>query len=143
MVTGAMRTKSPGPERYILVVALILPLGLTIFLTSQLSGFQLRLPFFDVAYADAGTAQLVTRRPAASSAAPPPTLVPAPTPTVAPTVALTATPARGRTYTVQPGDELKNIAADYGVSIWKIIDANTIADPDKLGVGQVLRIPDD
>jgi LysM repeat protein len=55
-----------------------------------------------------------------------------------------ATPTRrtGRTYTVQPGDELRHIATDYDVSIWKIIDANDIPDPDSLRIGQVLRIPD-
>src|SRR5207244_6618602 len=67
--------------------------------------------------------------------APAPTATPAPTPTLAPT----PTPVTGRTYTVRPGDELKHIAADYGVSIWKIIDTNTIADPDSLRVGQVDR----
>jgi LysM repeat protein len=47
------------------------------------------------------------------------------------------------TYTVQKGDELRHIAAKYGVSIWKIIDANEIPNPDSLRVGQVLRIPGD
>ena len=44
---------------------------------------------------------------------------------------------------VQHGDELKNIAAQYGVSIWKIIASNDIPDPDSLRVGQVLKIPDE
>ena len=44
---------------------------------------------------------------------------------------------------VQPGDELKSIAAEHNVSIWKLIDANHISNPDSLKVGQELRIPSD
>jgi LysM repeat protein len=47
-----------------------------------------------------------------------------------------------RTYTVQRGDELKQIAAQYGVTIWTIINANDIPNPDSLRVGQVLTIPE-
>jgi spore germination protein YaaH len=43
---------------------------------------------------------------------------------------------------VKPGDELKHIAAAYGVSIWRIVDTNDIPNPDSLRVGQVLEIPD-
>jgi LysM repeat protein len=51
-------------------------------------------------------------------------------------------PAGPRTYTVQKGDELKQIAAQYQVSIFKLIDTNSLKDPDNLRVGQVLTIPD-
>jgi len=44
---------------------------------------------------------------------------------------------------VQPGDELKNIAAGYNLSIWKVIQSNNIPNPDSLRVGQVLKIPDE
>ena len=109
----------------------------------QLAGVDLRLPSM-TAYADAG--KIVTRRPAGSTAAPPPTLVAPPTP--APTAVMplapkpTPTPVGPRTYTVKPGDELRHIAADYGVSIWTIINANDIPNPDSLRVGQELKIPD-
>ena len=109
----------------------------------QLAGVDLRLPSM-TAYADAG--KIVTRRPAGSTAAPPPTLVAPPTP--APTALMslapkpTPTPVGPRTYTVKPGDELRHIAADYGVSIWTIINANDIPNPDSLRVGQELKIPD-
>jgi LysM repeat protein len=43
---------------------------------------------------------------------------------------------------VQPGDELKHIAAEEGVNIFTLIAANKIDDPDNLRVGQVLKIPD-
>jgi LysM repeat protein len=46
-----------------------------------------------------------------------------------------------RTYTVQPGDLLKVIAARYGVSIASILAINDIPNPDSLRVGQVLVIP--
>ena len=90
-----------------------------------------------------------SQRPVSSNPAPPPTLVPptaTPKPTATPVPPKTAavattTPQKGGIYVVQPGDELKNIAADYHVSIWKIIDANDIADPDSLKIGQELRIP--
>ena len=61
-----------------------------------------------------------------------------PTPQARPT----ATPLKGGAYTVVPGDELKNIAADHNISMTKIIAANNIPDPDSLRVGQVLHIPD-
>ncbi len=50
--------------------------------------------------------------------------------------------AAARAYTVQPGDELKYIAASNGVSMAAILAANHISDPDNLRVGQVLSIPD-
>lgn len=56
-----------------------------------------------------------------------------------------ATPTRvaagGRTHTVQPGDELRKIAAANGVSMAAIMAINDIPDPDNLRVGQVLAIP--
>jgi lipoprotein NlpD len=74
----------------------------------------------------------------------PPTATPKPTVTPVPqrpAASATAAPQPGGTYVVQPGDELKSIAADYNVSIWKIIAANNIPDPDSLKIGQELRIP--
>lgn len=44
-------------------------------------------------------------------------------------------------HTVQVGEQLKDIAAEYGVSMQAILAANTIADPDSLHVGDVLTIP--
>jgi LysM repeat protein len=86
--------------------------------------------------------QLSTRRPIAAQMQAPPTLVapvrPTPTPLPPPP---TPTP-RAATYVVQPGDELKHIAAEYRMNIFTLIDANRIEDPDNLKVGQVLKIPD-
>jgi LysM repeat protein len=95
-------------------------------------------------YADAN-ARVAPQRPAPLSGAPPPTLaVPTPTPvppTAVPTPVPLPTPQGPRSYTVRPGDQLKYIAADYGVSIWTIINANDIPNPDSLRVGQELTIP--
>ena len=136
-----MRKRSPGAERYILTAALLIPVAISLFAAAQLAGVNVRFGF-PTAYASADRTPIVTRRPAASVPEPPPTLAPAPTPTPAPAVAA-ATPTRAaeQTYTVQKGDELKNIAAAYSVNIFKLIDANDIPDPDSLRVGQVLRIP--
>jgi|SRR5579872_7470047 len=135
----------PGPERLILAVALIVPLAMMLLAAAQIPGAQLGTT------SDAAASPLSIERPAPSDPPPPPTLAPPtltpvpPTPTAAPTVAPTPvaspTPRDPRSYTVQRGDELKQIAAQYDVSIWTIIDANDIPNPDSLKVGQVLHIP--
>jgi LysM repeat protein len=69
------------------------------------------------------------------------TPVPSPiisSPTITPTVAPSTTPG---TYTVQWGDWLNKIAAQFGVSVQAIIDANPGIKPDLIAVGQVLNIP--
>lgn len=85
---------------------------------------------------------------ASSTAAPPtaslppvtataePTAVPAPT-DVPPTV------AAARTYTVEPGDSLRAIAAQFNVTVAALLEANnlTAAEADDLRPGDELRIP--
>jgi LysM repeat protein len=44
-------------------------------------------------------------------------------------------------YVVQPNDTLGIIAQRYGVSLEKLIEANTVSNPDILEVGQALTIP--
>ena len=44
-------------------------------------------------------------------------------------------------YTVQPGDTLMQIANRYGVTVEQIVEANQLANPDLLEVGQLLEIP--
>jgi len=134
-------------ERYVLALALLLPLAVILVALAQLPGTSFASPPSFIA-ADSSSA-IMGKRPASSNPGPPPTLVP-PTATPRPTATPlpeakpepTATPLKGGTYTVQPGDELKHIAAQYNVSIWKIIAANDIPNPDSLRIGQVLRIPD-
>ncbi|MCY3833209.1 MAG: LysM peptidoglycan-binding domain-containing protein [Chloroflexi bacterium] len=67
-----------------------------------------------------------------------------PTPTATNTPAPTPTPLPTNvpiTHTVQPGDTLTQIAARYGVSIVELAQLNGLIDYDRLGVGQVLLIP--
>lgn len=45
------------------------------------------------------------------------------------------------TYVVQPGDSLRAIAAQYGVTIGAIVRANNLANPDVIYPGQQLIIP--
>jgi len=75
---------------------------------------------------------------------PSPTPVPTPTPlpseTPAPTVAPTPAPTP-RTYVVQEGDTLAEIAQQFGTTTEAIQAANGIQDPNVIAVGQVLVIP--
>jgi LysM repeat protein len=47
------------------------------------------------------------------------------------------------TYTVQPGDTLFSIAAAHGTTVAQLVALNGIADPNLIGVGQVLTISAD
>ncbi len=44
-------------------------------------------------------------------------------------------------YQVQPGDTLGLIASRFGVGLEQLIEANTLADPNVLEVGQTLTVP--
>ncbi len=44
-------------------------------------------------------------------------------------------------YTVAPGDSLSQIAESNGMSTLALADANGIADPDLIRIGQILEIP--
>ena len=54
----------------------------------------------------------------------------------------TATPAGGTlVYRVQPGDTIESIAMRFGSQIDWIVQANRLANPDRLAVGQALLVP--
>src|ERR1700694_3955451 len=139
------RSAGGGSDRFVLGTALLVPLAVVLLLLTQLRATGLAAPSL-LNHADAA-AGIPSKRPVSSNPAPPPTLEPptaTPRPTATPVPAspalgAAATPRKGGTYVVQPGDELKQIAADYHVSIWKIIAANDIPNPDSLKVGQELR----
>lgn len=59
--------------------------------------------------------------------------------TVAPPTTTTTAPATG--YTVQEGDTLSAIALRFGTTVEALVEANGIADPHLIQVGQVLQIP--
>jgi lipoprotein NlpD len=127
----------------VLGIALLLPLAVVVLVLAQLPGTSLASPP-GVVQADTSMA-IMGKRPAASNSAPPPTLAPPtatprPEPTPVPPTP-SAKPQKASTYTVQPGDELKHIAAEHNVNIWKLISANDIPNPDSLKIGQILRIP--
>lgn len=68
--------------------------------------------------------------------------VPAPAPAPEPVPVVKQAPAGTGVYVVQPGDILGRIAIKHGVSRQSILDANpSIKNPDKLKVGQKLKIP--
>ncbi|GAA2147319.1 hypothetical protein GCM10009760_38090 [Kitasatospora kazusensis] len=46
----------------------------------------------------------------------------------------------GRPYTVQPGDTLSAIAAEFGTTVERLAEANALTDPDHIEAGQILRI---
>jgi len=50
-------------------------------------------------------------------------------------------PAAAAVYVVQPGDTVGAIAAAFGVSVGAIVEANGLADPNYIYVGQQLTIP--
>jgi LysM repeat protein len=82
----------------------------------------------------------------ADTPTPPPTQTPSPPtqtppPSLTPTTTETPTPAGPVTYVVEEGDTLFSIAEQFGVSIDAIIFANTILDPNNIGVGAQLIIP--
>ena len=72
---------------------------------------------------------------ATAPATPSPTVTkPRPSPTLMP-------PSEVMTYTVQAGDTLSEIAAEFGVTVDAIVEANDIEDLSLIQVGQVLAIP--
>lgn len=86
-----------------------------------------------------------TVAPSPPATAPPPTAPPAPTATKGPAKPATATPAQGTPpgtrYEIQPGDTIESIAAQFGVTVQDLIDANRLQHPDLLQVGQIMIIP--
>ncbi len=64
-----------------------------------------------------------------------------PTPTPDPTRPARPTRATVEEYFVQAGDTLGTIADKYGLTLEDLIQANPLADPNLLSVGQVLQIP--
>ncbi len=75
------------------------------------------------------------------SSTPSPSATNTPSPTPTPTSPGTGTP-RLRTYVVQPGDTLTDIAIRHGVSVQALVEANHITNPDVIWAGATLVIPE-
>ena len=130
-----------GLERYVLSLALVVPLAIASITIGQLATTSWAGPAV-TRRADASL-DLNHKRPIESQPQVPPTLA-APTRTPQPTSTPAPTPTpKPKTYVVKPGDELKHIAAEYGVDIFMLIRVNSIPNPDSLRIGQELRIPED
>jgi len=84
------------------------------------------------------TLLLVACRPGTVSPTARPT---APPPTVTPTAVLAPPTPTPVVYVIQPGDSLSAIADRYGMSVEELSQANDIADPNVIQVGQKLVIP--
>jgi LysM repeat protein len=81
-----------------------------------------------------------------ASPTPAPTDTPLPIAATVESIAPTALPTEPPTpaplvYAVKEGDTLSSIAQTYGVSIQDIVEANSLANPDMLNIGQELVIP--
>ena len=57
------------------------------------------------------------------------------------TTPLSAAPGGYRYYTVQPGDNLYRVSLRFGVSMYAVMQANGLVNPNYIYSGQVLRIP--
>lgn len=44
-------------------------------------------------------------------------------------------------YTVAEGDTISGIAKRYGITVWQLIEANDLADPNSIAVGEQIIIP--
>lgn len=86
------------------------------------------------------TATAPTAAPAAAGEATPTAPAPASV-TQDPAAAGAAAAGQATTYTVAAGDTLAAIAKKFGVTQAAIIEANNLADPNKLVLGQQLQIP--
>jgi LysM repeat protein len=85
-----------------------------------------------------------TETPQASPTSVPASRTPSATATLAPTTAgatATVIAAADRTYTIQPGETLSEIAARFDVSVNDLATANGITNPALIRAGQVLTIP--
>jgi LysM repeat protein len=64
-----------------------------------------------------------------------------PTFTLSPTATVCATPSNGITYTIQPGDNLNQIALRYNMSAEELQRANCLPSADTIFAGQIIYVP--
>lgn len=66
-----------------------------------------------------------------------------PTAATAPVSPSPSPPSGGEIYTVESGDTLSSIAQRFDTTVEAIVEANDLADPDTLSIGDELIIPPD
>jgi LysM repeat protein len=91
------------------------------------------------------TPGLATPSPATT---PGPTITSSPAAPASPTPEVSASPTEPGgpspspiSYTVKRGDRLRDIAAQFGVTVDAIVQLNNLENPDRIEAGQVLLIP--
>jgi LysM repeat protein len=99
----------------------------------------------DAAAASASAEPAETEAPAETASptesAAPPSASSAPSSTAPPSGASAQPTTSGATYKVKSGDTLSAIAARFGTTTRTLIRLNSITDPSKLKIGQVLKLP--
>ena len=145
-VAGVVRDRRRWPA----IPAVLLVVGLFALAVSGFRGFGAATgagPTPTASPAAVAVTGTPTPLPTIALTEPPPTETPpAPSPSPALTLPPTGSPAPTpratyRTYTVKPGDTLSGIAAKFHTTVSALASLNHIADPSKLHVGQVLKIP--
>jgi len=76
-----------------------------------------------------------------SARTPPETSPPPPSPVATPAPETAAAPPAIRTHTVRAGDTLWSLSRRYGVSVDDFVRVNSLAEPDRLSIGDRLIIP--
>ncbi|MCL4860076.1 MAG: LysM peptidoglycan-binding domain-containing protein [Caldilineaceae bacterium] len=116
------------------------------------------IPIAGQSFTDAGSGSCVSASelppgaasPASAPAAPAVTTTPATTAVAnvamttspaAPSTTAPTLPAGGQDYVVQVGDTISLIAARYGLDWRQLAAANQLSNPDRIEVGQVIRLP--
>jgi LysM repeat protein len=88
-----------------------------------------------------------TASPAPNRPTPTPTVSPRPTASPTPSASPTPTPSPSPTasatkrYTIKEGDTLTRIASRFGTTLKKLMELNGITDPNRIRIGQVLKLP--
>lgn len=70
-----------------------------------------------------------------------PAPVAASAPVIAPSESATTGTEAAGTYTIASGDTFAGIASKLGVGLQALLDANPDADPRRLSIGQVIKVP--